>query len=51
MVEQTAPASTPTRCVGLGRIFGHKFTHHIGDWVYPIDFCRRCGIKRPGLWR
>lgn len=41
----------PVRCVGiLGRIFGHKFTHQVGDWIYQIGNCRRCGISRAHIW-
>ena len=34
------------KCQGIwGRLFGHKFKITLGDRVFLIDCCARCGMR------
>jgi hypothetical protein len=32
------------KCIGIGRLFGHRFTVKMGEYVYKTPYCGRCGF-------
>lgn len=41
---------SPFRCIGLGRIFGHRFEYPCTIEIVASSHCLRCGMPRGG-WK
>jgi hypothetical protein len=48
MYNNGGSASQAVKCIGFGRIFGHKFKMNAGDYTFVLRICKRCGYHPEG---